>query len=142
VVTAAVKPMAGDTFSIINRTRSTIPPVPFKKIKETVLGKKHELSLVFVGPTESRAITKKTKRKDKVSNVLAFPLSKSVGEIIICPSGKGEYTLGYLFIHGLLHIKGHEHSDTMDDAEERLLARFNLCKKSSQESMSARTKSK
>jgi len=134
--------MVGDTFSITNKTRATLPLVPFKKIKEAVLGKRHELSLVFVGPTESRAITKKTKHKDKVSNVLAFPLSKTVGEIIICPSGKGEYTVAYLFIHGLLHIKGHEHSDTMDDAEERLLARFNICKKSSQELMSARTKLK
>ncbi len=134
--------MSGDSFSITNRTRTKIPPVPFQRIKEAVLGKRHEISLVFVAAAESRSITKQTKHKDKVSNVLAFPLSTHVGEIIICPSGKGEYTIGYLFIHGLLHIKGHEHSDTMDDAEERLLKRFNLCKKSSQELMSARTKSK
>lgn len=119
-----------------------MPPLPFKKIKETVLGKRHELSLAFVGPTESRAVTRRSKHKDKISNVLAFPLSKTVGEIIICPSGKGEYTIGYLFIHGLLHIKGLQHSATMDDAEEQLLARFHLCKKSSQELMSAPTKSK
>lgn len=134
--------MTGDSFSIINKTRTTVPPLPFKKIKETVLGKRHELSLAFVGPTESRAVTRRSKHKDKISNVLAFPLSKTVGEIIICPSGKGEYTIGYLFIHGLLHIKGLQHSATMDDAEEQLLARFHLCKKSSQELMSAPTKSK
>jgi len=134
--------MKGGTFSLINKTRSKLPGIPFETIKEAIVGKRHEISLAFVGPTESRAITKKSKHKDKVSNVLAFPLSTTVGEIIICPSGKGEYTVGYLFIHGLLHIKGHKHSVTMDDAEERLLKRFNICKKSSQELMSARTKLK
>ncbi len=134
--------MAPETFSLTNKTRSTLPRVPFKKIKETVLGKRHEISLAFIGPTESRTVTRRTKHKDKISNVLAFPLSKTVGEILICPTKTGGYTVGYLFIHGLLHIKGHQHSATMDDAEERLLARFHLCKKSSQELMSARTKSK
>ena len=129
-------------FSLINKTRVSLPPVPFKKIKEAVLPRTHELSLAFVDPAESRRVTKQTKHKDKVSNVLAFPLSKTSGEIIICPEGTGDYTIGYLFIHGLLHIKGMEHSATMDDAEERLLTRFNLCKKLSQELMSAPIKSK
>ncbi len=106
--------------------------LPFKRIKEKVLGKSYELSVAIVSPAESRRITKKTKRKDKVSNVLAFPLSKNSGEIILCPAAAGDYTLGYLFIHGALHLKGLKHGARMDIAEEKVLQRFNICKKSSQ----------
>ncbi len=98
--------------------------VLFQKIKETVLGKKYELSLAFVGPTESRKVTLKAKKKNKASNVLSFPLSPTSGEIIICPAAAGTYTVPYLFIHGLLHLKGYKHSATMERIEHRLLKRF------------------
>lgn len=93
-------------------------------MKEAVLGKKYELSLAFVGPSESRAMTLKVKNKDKASNVLSFPLSKTSGEIIICPAAAKPYSLPYLFIHGLLHLKGYKHSDTMDGIERRLVKKF------------------
>lgn len=117
-------------FSLVNKTRATVGRIPFKKIKESVLGRRYDLSVALVGPTESRAITRRTKHKNKVSNVLAFPLSKCSGEIILCPAAAKE-GLGYLFIHGLLHIKGHRHGVTMEHAEERLLKRFLICKKQS-----------
>ncbi len=80
-----------------------------------------------------RAITLQTKHKDKVSNVLSFPLSKHSGEILICPRAAAPYTIGYLFIHGLLHLKGHKHGATMERIEQTVLKRFKLCKKSSPE---------
>ncbi len=102
--------------------------IPFKKIKEEVLGKKYELSVALVGPAESRRITLASKKKDKVSNVLAFNLSRNSGEIILCPAVAKD-GLGYLFIHGLLHIKGHAHGGTMERAEEQLSKRFPACKR-------------
>jgi ssRNA-specific RNase YbeY (16S rRNA maturation enzyme) len=61
-----------------------------------------------------------------VSNVLAFPLSKTSGEILICKAAAKPYTVEYLFIHGLLHLKGHKHSATMEREENRLLKQFGL----------------
>lgn len=116
------------TFSILNKTSRSLHgkgrDVPFQKIKEAVLGKKYELSLAFVGPTESRKMTLKAKKKDKASNVLSFPLSKTSGEIIICPAAAGIFTLPYLFIHGLCHLKGLKHGVTMDSTELRFLKKF------------------
>lgn len=119
-------------FSLTNKTRGATPRVPFKKIKDAILGDAYDLSLALVPPAEMRAITLRTKHKDKVSNVLAFPLSKTSGEVLICPSAAKPYTVPYLFIHGVLHLKGLKHSDTMEDTEQKLLRRFHICKKLSQ----------
>ena len=83
-----------------------------------------------------REVTQRTKNKDKASNVLAFPLSKTSGEILICKATARkeakdfhmtpEVFVTYLFIHGLLHLKGLDHSATMEHEERRVLRRFGL----------------
>jgi len=114
--------------SIVNKTArrlvSNRRAIPFEKIKESLLGKQYELSVAFVGPTESRAITVQTKHKNKASNVLSFPLSKTSGEIIICPATARPYSLAYLFIHGVAHLKGFKHGATMERIEHKLLKEF------------------
>ncbi len=60
------------------------------------------------------------------SNVLAFPLSKTSGEILICKSAAKPFTVEFLFIHGALHLKGLKHGATMEREENRLLKRFKL----------------
>src|SRR3989344_5223597 len=71
-------------FSLLNKTRSKIPPIPFAKIKDAVLGRDYDLSLALITPQEARTVSRKTKHKDTPSNVLSFPLSKKSGEILIC----------------------------------------------------------
>lgn len=66
---------------------------------------------------------KKTPAK-KVSNVLAFPLSPTSGEILICKQKAKPFTVPYLFIHGCLHLKGLVHGATMEREERRFLKRF------------------
>ena len=73
-----------------------------------------------------RAVTLRTKRKNHVSNVLSFPLSPTSGEILICKAAAKPYSVGFLFIHGLLHLKGLRHGVTMEHEEDRLLKRFGL----------------
>ena len=34
--------------------------------------------------------------------------------------------IGYLFIHGLLHLKGHDHGTDMDRLEAKFVKKFNL----------------
>lgn len=121
-------------FSVINKTKGRIPKLPFSVIKDDILGKKYFLSLAFVGEKESRTINKKYRGKDKPTNILSFPFYKNEGEIIICPSvAKREAKnfdrtyaqfLGFLVIHGMLHLKGMEHSskikqEKMERAEKK-----------------------
>src|SRR5581483_3378928 len=91
-----------------------------------------------------RAVTLRTRRKDHVSNVLSFPLSKASGEILICKQAAEPFSVEYLFIHGVLHLKGFAHGATMEREERRVLRRFSLEKwqKSSRASTSARITSK
>lgn len=116
------------SFSLTNKTRTSTAGISFKKIKEQILGKKYELSVALIGPTEMRAVTKRTKKKDKVSNVLSFPLSRHSGEILLCPSAASPYSLGYLFIHGCLHLEGMRHGSTMEHTESLVLTEFRLLK--------------
>jgi len=128
--------MQNDNFDIANTTKGKLPRLPFLEMKEKVLGKKYSLSLVFVGETRSRTITKKYKNKDKVSNVLSFPLSKTEGEIIITPkladreAKKLNTTLkkyvGFLFIHGLLHLSGLRHGSRLNSKEQILRKQFGV----------------
>jgi len=108
----------------------------FEKLKQHVLGKKYDLSVAFLSPVEMRSVTRRTKNKNKASNVLAFPLSKTSGEILICKDTA--YTqapsyhmskrtfVTYLFIHGLLHLQGMDHSATMESEERRIMKKFGL----------------
>ncbi len=120
-------------------------PAKFAKIKKAVLGEAYDLSFAFVTPAKMRQAMKYKKltpnelTKTKTSNVLSFPLSKHTGEILICKAAAKPYTVEYLFIHGLLHIKGLKHSDTMERTEDKILKKFS-CKKLSPGSMSAATK--
>lgn len=100
--------------------------LPYTKIKDDVLGTDYELSLAFLSARKMRAVTKKYKKKDHVSNVLSFPLSKTSGEILICKEAAAPYTVGYLFIHGLCHLKGYKHSATMERIERLYLKKWDL----------------
>lgn len=100
--------------------------IPYQKIKTEVLGKEYDLSLAFLSATEMRDVTMRTKNKDKVSNVLSFPLSKTSGEILICKTAAAPFSVGYLFIHGLFHLKGLKHGARMESQERRILKQFKL----------------
>ena len=122
---------------IIQSTIKAKPPVfPYEDIKDSILGKKYEVSLTFVGSTRAQALNKSYRGKTYVPNVLSFPLDETHGDIFICPEvAKREATkfdlsvpgyIAFLFIHGLLHLKGHDHGDTMDKLEQRYLKKFNV----------------
>jgi probable rRNA maturation factor len=118
-----------EKFTITNQTRTKLPRLPFADIKKDILGKNYSLSLAFVGEKKSRIINKKYRKKDRPTNILSFPFDKNSGEIIMCPAvikreaknferNFGQF-LGFLVIHGMLHLKGLEHSSTMEKAEEK-----------------------
>lgn len=125
-----------ETFSIRNTTKGKLPSLPFLDIKEKILGKKYSLSFAIIGEERSRKLNKQFKNKTTPANVLSFPLSKTEGEIFITPKRAERQAkkfnktprqmIGFLFIHGLLHLKGMEHGSTMDKAEKKYCKLFDL----------------
>ena len=118
--------MSGD-FSITNKTKGKLPSLPFVLIKNDILGKKYNLSIVFISLAKSKELNNTYRKINKPTNILSFPLSKKEGEILLCPELVKKETkkfgrnfrelLGFLVIHGMLHLEGMEHSSTMERRE-------------------------
>ena len=125
-----------NNFSLINKTKGKLPRLPFSDMKDAVLGKEYDLSLVFVGDKESRKISIDTKDKDYTPNVLSFPYDDISGEILINPmeatrqakefGRTPENMIGFLYIHGLTHLKGMDHGVTMERTEARFRKQFDI----------------
>ena len=121
-------------FSISKTTEERLPSLPFAKAKNSILGSQYELGLIFIGNKRSKTLNLTYRKKDKVANVLSFPLSQLEGEIYIClkearrdaklfQKELPEFVL-MLFIHGMLHLKGYTHGSTMKRKEESSLQFF------------------
>ena len=120
--------------TIRRHTKGRIPTLPFVAIKEAILGKKYELSLLFPTLAHSKELHKTWKKKSGPVDVLAFALEKNEGEIVItllkARSEASKYAhsyqqhLVYLFIHACLHLKGMGHGDKMEKQERRFMKKF------------------
>jgi len=118
---------------INNLTRSRIDKGFLKKVAIIVLGgekkKEKDLSIALVGQKRIKELNRKYRKKNRPTDVLAFPQT----EIVICPkevrksakryglSFKKE--LGRVLIHGLLHTLGYKHKE-MRKKEEKYLAKI------------------
>jgi rRNA maturation RNase YbeY len=119
------------SFSLKQTTKEKPPRISFEPIKNKVMGKRYEVSLVFCGAALSRSLNRQYRLKDKVANVLSFPLSETSGEVFICLSKARveckkfgmslEKFVAYLFIHALLHLKGMAHGRKMEQLESTIL---------------------
>jgi hypothetical protein len=69
------------------RKGGELPLVPFADIKNTLLGKKYNLTIIFCSPKESQDRNRTYRDKDYPTNILSFPLDEKEGEI------KGEKSL-------------------------------------------------
>lgn len=122
---------------VINSTIKKYPKkLPYEDIKRKIVGIKYELSLVFIGKKKAVALNKAYRNKTYTPNVLSFPLSEMSGEIYICPemaakeAKKFNLTIDghiiFLFIHGLLHLKGYNHGEEMEKMEKKYLKTFSI----------------
>ena len=120
--------------TIKNNTKGKLPSLPFVSMKNKILGEEYELGITFLTPAKQKQINKKYRNKNETTNILSFPLSKNSGEITFDPikvkkdsplfSMTYPQFLKYLVIHGLLHLKGFEHSATMEKQEKKYLKLF------------------
>jgi probable rRNA maturation factor len=116
------------------KNKSPISDLFFNNIKDSILGKKYELSLVFIGDKKALSLNKKYRNKDYNPNILSFPISEDSGEIFINlkqlkkETSKFEMNYSklvkYMFIHGCLHLKGLEHGDDMTKKEQSYLRKY------------------
>ncbi len=101
-----------------------------------VLGDGYEGSLVAVSSRRMRELNRAYRGKDKGTNILSFPLGKDDGEIFLDIAkarrdaplfGRSPSNfIGFLFIHSLFHLKGFDHSSTMEKQEKKIRALFNI----------------
>ena len=105
-------------------------------MKTSVLGKSYDLSVAFVSSEKIKKLNLTYRNINKSTDILSFPLSKTEGEIYICLSEakkearkfdrKYENFLGFLFIHGLVHLKGYDHGSTMESIETKFRKQFGI----------------
>ena len=121
------------TLDIRNFTRGPVPRSPFGKAAAAVLPG-WDISLVLAGTARAQKLNQTLRGKEYVPNVLSYEVGPRSGEIIICPEiarreapryGHSENAhILFLFIHGLLHLKGIRHGATMERQERDLLRRL------------------
>ena len=120
----------------LSSTVQKYPEHMYEAMKNAILGRRYELSLVFIGTDRATTLNQQYRNKSYSPNVLSFPLSESTGEIFICPhvatreAAKFDLTaegyVAFLFIHGCLHLKGLDHGATMENQEQKYLRKFNV----------------
>lgn len=125
-----------NTFTISSTIKQYPKRHPYEEMKRKILGSRYNLSLVFVGKQRATNLNKTYRNKTYSPNVLSFPLNEDTGEIFICPQVASKEAakfglspngyVAFLFIHGLLHLKGCDHGDTMERLERKYLKTFNI----------------
>ncbi len=123
-----------ERLSITRLTKGKLPSLPFLELKQAVLGKNYELSIAFVTPKISKDLNRRYRNKNKATNILSFLIDKNKGELVIdtatvkkdAPKFDKNYAefIGYLVIHGMLHLKGFEHGSRMDSMERKFSKKF------------------
>jgi len=124
------------SIQIINRARAKISRASFCAIAEAALPKGYELSVAFVDAAAMKKMNLMYRGTPKPTDILSFPLEKKEGEIYICPSearkeapkfGRSyQNFLLFLFIHGCAHLKGYDHSATMERIEADIRRKFKV----------------
>jgi len=101
-----------------------------------------ELSITLVTDEKIRELNHRYRSRNEVTDVLSFPIDEELlGEIIIACGRAREQAreyghsltreIGYLTVHGLLHLLGYDHREqagrkTMRKREEEILTEFGL----------------
>lgn len=109
----------------------------FKKVKE-----KKNMSIIFVSLEQIQELNKNYRQIDKVTDVLSFPNDdpndKTLGDIFISMDKAKEQAIsyghsferevGFLAVHGYLHLLGYDHH-TKEDEEKMVFMQESILKR-------------
>ena len=119
-----------------SKGRSVFSGLPFHKMKDAALGKKYNLNLIFTTSRQIRKLNRTYRERDEATDILTFPLDPANGEIYISLreaeiesmkfARKPKNFVQFLFIHGLIHLKGHDHGSTMEHEESKIRKKFGI----------------
>lgn len=110
--------------NFVNKTTEKVGKNFFERIAKKTFGylnekSDYEFDLVLVSEKEIKALNKKYRKLDKITDVLTFELKneKFLGQIFICPNQvfrdsfktkkSKRLELAEVFIHGILHLFGY-----------------------------------
>lgn len=147
-------PPPGNRIAVQNPSRSSRVPEAARIVRwvKHALGpaggrvavREAEVTVRFVSRSEAVALNERFRSRDYAPNVLSFPFDgegSGSGDIAICPAivaqearaqGKTfEAHLAHLVVHGVLHLRGHDHVEDRDAArmerlESKLVAALGL----------------
>lgn len=115
---------------INNLTTVQIDEEFLKRVAQKVLEgekTKEELSIALVGQGRIRKLNKKYRKKNRVTDVLAFP-GNGLGEIVICLrevkknakrfNSNFKTELARVLIHGILHLLKYNHEKSEANAQQ------------------------
>ena len=124
------------TLSISNETKAIVPGALFRAVRAAALGPRYRLSVVVASPAAMKKLNLIYRGINKPTDILSFPISKTEGEMFLCPAEARKEAkrfdrtaknfLVFLFIHGCVHLKGYEHSATMESIEVKLREKFRV----------------
>ena len=143
-----------DDHNVINQdTKEQIESLLKFAAKKEEIEEEAELSISFVDESEIQAINRDYRDKDKVTDVISFSLEEDepeiegldmpriLGDIIICLEVAKEQAesynhslsreLGFLALHGFLHLLGYDHMTESEEKEmfsrqDEILTEFGL----------------
>jgi probable rRNA maturation factor len=89
-----------------------------------------EITVRFVDDREGRDLNRDYRGKDYATNVLSFPYESGervCGDLVLCievvereareQKKSAEAHYAHMIVHGMLHLLGHDHETSQDDAE-------------------------
>lgn len=128
--------MQGENFTLTNTTKAKLPRLAFVDMKNAILGPDYDLSVTIVSEAKIQELNRTHRNKDVPTDILSFPLDDSNGEIYINPEQTAveaekfnrpyENFFAFLFIHGLVHLKGFDHGSTMESIEADFRKQFGV----------------
>ena len=123
---------------VINHTKDRVPKkfiqewvsAIYKNLKkQKILKKEKDLIVVFVTSAKMKKLNNQFRGKNKPTDILSFdPIEESsLGELVLClPVLKKQakehqlslnHEIGYMLIHGILHLLGYDHEVNPRDAK-------------------------
>lgn len=98
------------------------------------MGERYSLSVIFTTPRKMMKLNAEYRKKPSSTDILSFGLSSKEGELYLSMSDVEKKAplfglstkkyLEYLYIHGLVHLKGHDHGKRMEVLEKKYCKKF------------------